>query len=109
MILVFMPSKKASRKALNVALMYIIVAGCWILFSDKMLFWLLRNPDVQHEMELFKGCALCWRPASCSIPPCDVYWKDGNGRRSSANRPSFMLLGITRRQSSQNIHPGPSV
>src|ERR1017187_9498143 len=51
-----MPTK-ASRQALKVALIYVFVAGGWILFSDRMVWLLIHNPDLREEISIFKGWA----------------------------------------------------
>ena len=34
---------------------YVIAAGCWILFSDELVKFLIRNPDARVELSIFKG------------------------------------------------------
>jgi PAS domain S-box-containing protein len=46
---------KAARLALKVALIYIVVAGCWILFSDRLLALLVADPERKIEFSIFKG------------------------------------------------------
>jgi PAS domain S-box-containing protein len=48
---------KASRQALKLALIYIIAAGGWILFSDEFLQWLIRDPDARTWISIYKGWA----------------------------------------------------
>ena len=48
---------KASRQALKVSLIYIFVAGGWILFSDEFLHWLVRDPDARTWISIYKGWA----------------------------------------------------
>jgi PAS domain S-box-containing protein len=46
---------KASRQALKVALIYVIVAGCWILFSDEFLKIFIPDPDERIRFSIYKG------------------------------------------------------
>ena len=39
------------------ALVYISAAGCWILFSDELVKWLVRDPDLRIKISIFKGLA----------------------------------------------------
>ena len=48
---------KASRQALKLALIYIIAAGGWILFSDEILRRLVRDPDARTWISIYKGWA----------------------------------------------------
>ncbi len=48
---------KANRQALRVALIYISAAGCWILFSDELVKWLVRDPDLRIKIAIFKDLA----------------------------------------------------
>ena len=48
---------KASRQALKLVLIYIIAAGGWILFSDKFLQVLVRDPDARTWISIYKGWA----------------------------------------------------
>ena len=47
----------AGRQAFKVAVIYVIVAGGWILFSDKLLAWLVSNPDTRTQLSIIKGWA----------------------------------------------------
>ena len=51
-----MPNK-ASRQAVRAALIYVGVAGCWILFSDELLNWLVGDPELRVKLSIFKGWA----------------------------------------------------
>jgi len=46
---------KASRLAFKVALIYVIVAGGWIFFSDELVGWLVPNPEWRFRFSLIKG------------------------------------------------------
>jgi PAS domain S-box-containing protein len=46
---------KANREALKAALIYVIAGGCWILFSDAALRWLVRDPDRARNISILKG------------------------------------------------------
>src|ERR1019366_2717598 len=46
---------KAGRLAFKVALIYVIVAGCWILFSDKLLAIFVSDPDERIYLSIIKG------------------------------------------------------
>ena len=46
---------KAGRLAFRVALIYIIVAGSWILFSDKLLAQFITNADKIIHLSIIKG------------------------------------------------------
>jgi len=46
---------KAGRLAFKVALIYVIVAGCWILFSDKLLAVFISDPDERIYLSIIKG------------------------------------------------------
>jgi transcriptional regulator with GAF, ATPase, and Fis domain len=47
---------KASRRALKLTLIYVIVAGSLILFSDEALKWLTRDPDKRSQLSMIR----CW-------------------------------------------------
>lgn len=42
-------------QALRVALFYVLVAGCWILFSDEALKWLISDPEERTRLSVVKG------------------------------------------------------
>src|SRR5450759_2971270 len=46
---------KAGRLAFKVALIYVIVAGCWILFSDELVKIFITNPDERIYLSIIKG------------------------------------------------------
>ena len=48
---------KAGRLALTVALIYVIVAGGWILFSDKLLAATVSDDDLRTKLSIIKGWA----------------------------------------------------
>ena len=48
---------KASRQALKLTLIYVIVAGVWILFSDKFVRMFVHDPDARTWISIFKGWA----------------------------------------------------
>jgi len=48
---------KAGRLAFKVALIYVIVAGGWVVFSGEMVKWLVRNPDESIQIFIIKGLA----------------------------------------------------
>src|ERR1035438_8674969 len=43
---------KAKRTALKVALIYVIGALCWDLFSDDLLKYCIRNPDLRDWIDI---------------------------------------------------------
>jgi PAS domain S-box-containing protein len=45
------------RQALKVAMMYIFVAGLWILFSDEAVEWLVRDSHSRTTISIYKGMA----------------------------------------------------
>ncbi len=49
---------KASRKAFKVALIYVIVAGAWVLFSGELVKVLISNPDERIYAFIIKGLGL---------------------------------------------------
>jgi two-component system, cell cycle sensor histidine kinase and response regulator CckA len=49
--------RKPDPLALRVSLVYSLVAGLWILFSDKLLGALAPNPAVQTRLSIYKGWA----------------------------------------------------
>lgn len=48
-------SSKASRQALCVVLIYVIAAGVWVLFSDRLVNWLSADQDLRARLSIFKG------------------------------------------------------
>jgi PAS domain S-box-containing protein len=48
---------RALHGALRVTLIYIFVAGCWIIFSDELVNWLVRDPDRRTQLSIYKGWA----------------------------------------------------
>jgi len=48
---------KGGHWALKVALIYLIVSGAWILFSDKLVASLVSNPDDRLFFSIIKGLA----------------------------------------------------
>ena len=48
---------KVKRQALRVALIYVCVAGCWILLSDELLKWSVSNTDLRTLLSIGKGWA----------------------------------------------------
>ena len=46
---------KASRMAFKAALIYVIVAVCWLLFSGQLLKWLGRNPNESVQIFIIDG------------------------------------------------------
>ncbi len=43
------------RSSFLIALTYCIVGGLWILFSDKLLGWFVKDIEVYRTIELYKG------------------------------------------------------
>lgn len=43
------------RLALKVPLIYVLIGGGWIFFSDSLLGWLTRDPDQLQRLQTFKG------------------------------------------------------
>ena len=52
-----MMQNKANRQALKVVLTYVITAGCWILFSDRMLWAFVHDRGWAEKISIFKGWA----------------------------------------------------
>ncbi|MGJ4748856.1 hypothetical protein ACQV5M_21015, partial [Leptospira sp. SA-E8] len=46
-----------SRAALEVVLVYMLFASLWILLSDRVMGWLLRDPDMLLLASTLKGWA----------------------------------------------------
>jgi len=46
-----------SSVALRTSLIYAAIGGAWILFSGRVLFALVSNPEVRVELEIYKGWA----------------------------------------------------
>ena len=55
---------KASRQAVKVALIYVVAASAWIVFSDELLATLVRDPDARTKISIFKGWAFVLVTAS---------------------------------------------
>ena len=51
------PGSKAKRQALKVALIYVIVSACWILFSDELLDRLFHTEVTRTWASILKGWA----------------------------------------------------
>ena len=49
--------KRSTASALRISLIYGGIAGLWILLSGKLLRWLIRDPDIAANMEIYKGWA----------------------------------------------------
>jgi len=45
------------KVALRTSLLYVAVAGSWILFSDVLLHRLVSDPDIAVHLEIYKGLA----------------------------------------------------
>jgi diguanylate cyclase (GGDEF)-like protein len=43
------------RLALKVPLIYVLIGGGWIFFSDSLLGWVTRDPDQLQRLQTFKG------------------------------------------------------
>jgi PAS domain S-box-containing protein len=50
--------KQNRRSAFKVAMIYVIMAGSWVVFSGEMVKWLVRNPDERIPIFILKGLAL---------------------------------------------------
>lgn len=48
-------NSKSGRLALKVAVIYIITASCWILFSDELVGLLVTNPKERTDLSIIKG------------------------------------------------------
>src|SRR5450631_1296222 len=46
---------KADRLVFKIAVIYIIGAGCWILFSDELVKMFISNPDERIYIPILKG------------------------------------------------------
>ena len=42
--------------ALKLVLTYAVAGALWILCSDKLVFWLVRDPATASHLHTFKGC-----------------------------------------------------
>src|ERR1035437_9148788 len=49
---------KAGRLAFKVTLIYVIVAGCWVVFSGELVKMLICNPDERIYIFIIKGLGL---------------------------------------------------
>jgi PAS domain S-box-containing protein len=49
---------KTGRLAFKVALIYVFVAGGWVVFSGELVKWLVHNPEQHIQIFLFTGLAL---------------------------------------------------
>jgi hypothetical protein len=45
----------SNRSAGHIALLYMVVATLWILFSDNLLLWAGMEAVTQQRMQTFKG------------------------------------------------------
>jgi len=50
-------SPKSGRLALKVTVIYVIVAACWILFSDEFVGLFIADPQERTKISIFKGWA----------------------------------------------------
>jgi len=48
---------KASREAVVATLIYVGMAGAWILLSDELVGWLVADPHLRTQLSIFKGWA----------------------------------------------------
>ena len=46
---------QASKTALKIALIYLVVSGLWILFSDRILYFFVTNSDLLTRIQTVKG------------------------------------------------------
>ena len=60
---------KAGRQAFRVALIYVIVAGGWILFSDKLVNRFASNLDEGTSFSIIKGLSFVLVTAFGADPP----------------------------------------
>ena len=52
-----LPLKPTQREALKIALIYAIAGVAWILLSDQVLLWLVRDPERLTQLQTYKGWA----------------------------------------------------
>lgn len=95
-----------SRAALEVVLAYMLFASLWILLSDRVMGWLLRDPDMLLLASTLKGWAfvvvsaallylLLRRRVSTSILPLQVFAHGDRGARPSARAMTlFVTLAV---------------
>ncbi len=48
---------KSQRQAFTVALLYVLVAGAWVLFSDELVKCFIHDPDTRTTISIYKGWA----------------------------------------------------
>lgn len=49
------PGARKNRSALRIFLIYLIIGGLWILFSDMFLSWIVPDPQLQYKLQTPKG------------------------------------------------------
>ena len=47
----------SSASACLIAVKYLLVATTWVLFSDYLLTWVVLEPELQLQLQTFKGMA----------------------------------------------------
>jgi PAS domain S-box-containing protein len=119
------PAPNPDRAAWRLAGIYLAVAGAWILFSDRLLLWLVRDPARLTGLQtakgwFFVGCTallLAWlvrrnlrresehlRQASALLEsviahiPLYVFWKDRAGVYLGCNQRFAAVAGVGRPQ-----------
>ncbi|HSL89636.1 MAG TPA: PAS domain S-box protein [Ignavibacteriaceae bacterium] len=46
---------KKNRSAVKIFLIYLVIGGLWILFSDMFLSWIIPEPQLQYKLQTPKG------------------------------------------------------
>jgi PAS domain S-box-containing protein len=49
------PGARKNRSAVRIFLIYLIIGGLWILFSDMFLSWIVPDPQLQYKLQTPKG------------------------------------------------------
>jgi len=110
------------RKAsLKVAVIYLLLGGAWILFSDRILLWYFEEPDLLTRVQTVKGWFFVSATALLlaflvsrymrqayredalleeiiSHIPIYVFWKDTKGRYLGCNQRFASVAGVGNRE-----------
>ena len=76
----------APMRALRVALFYVIVAGCWILFSDVALKWLISDPEELTKFSIVKGWGFVIVTGGLLYSMLRHWLQQSEGKRRSSGR-----------------------
>jgi PAS domain S-box-containing protein len=112
---------KVQKASIKGAIIYALVAGAWILFSDRVLLWFFDDPILLTQAQTVKGwlfvgasaLLLAWlmrhyiRQAYregalleevISHIPIYVFWKDREGRYLNCNQRFASVAGVGNRE-----------